>query len=80
MMKIAIDAMGGDFGSTPLVEGALWALKESSFTLVLVGDAQVIQPLIPSSLSKRVEVVHCKDFIATGDNATSALKRKETSI
>ena len=80
MMKIAIDAMGGDFGSTPLVEGALWALKESSFTLVLVGDAQVIQPLIPSSLSKRVEVVHCKDFIAMGDNATSALKRKETSI
>ena len=80
MMKIAIDAMGADFGSTPLVEGALWALKERNFTLVLVGDAQVIEPLIPAKLSKRVEVVHCKDFIAMEDNATSALKRKETSI
>ena len=79
-MKIAIDAMGGDFGSTPLVEGALWALKERNFTLVLVGDAQVIEPLIPAKLSKRVEVVHCKDVIAMEDNATSALKRKETSI
>ena len=32
-MRIAVDAMGGDFGASPLVEGALWALKEKDFSL-----------------------------------------------
>lgn len=80
MMKIAIDAMGGDFGHTPIVQGALWALKESDFTLVLVGDKKVLQPLIPAHLYPKIEIVHCEDFIAMEDGATSALKRKESSI
>ncbi|MCI5968519.1 phosphate acyltransferase PlsX [Helicobacter sp.] len=80
MMKIAVDAMGGDFGSAPLVQGSLQALKERDFTLVLVGDAQVIKPLIPVNLQGRVEVVHCDDYIAMEDGATSALKRKGSSI
>lgn len=79
-MKIAIDAMGGDHGSAPLVNGALQALQERDFTLVLVGDKQIIEPLIPIGLKERVEIVHCNDFIAMDDNATSALKRKESSI
>lgn len=80
MMKIAIDAMGGDFGHIPIVQGALWALKENDFTLVLVGNKKVLQPLIPTHLYSKIEIVHCEDFIAMEDGATSALKRKESSI
>ncbi|WP_034290410.1 phosphate acyltransferase PlsX [Helicobacter sp. MIT 11-5569] len=80
MMKIAIDAMGGDFGSAPLVQGSLQALKERNFTLVLVGDAQVIKPLIPANFLSKIEIIHCDDFIAMDDSATSALKRKKSSI
>ncbi|TLD84498.1 phosphate acyltransferase PlsX [Helicobacter sp. MIT 11-5569] len=79
-MKIAIDAMGGDFGSAPLVQGSLQALKERNFTLVLVGDAQVIKPLIPANFLSKIEIIHCDDFIAMDDSATSALKRKKSSI
>ena len=79
-MKIAVDAMGGDFGASPLVEGALWALKEKDFSLVLIGDEKILAPFIPAQVSKEVKIVHCDDFIAMVDSATAALKRKESSI
>ena len=79
-MRIAVDAMGGDFGASPLVEGALWALKEKDFSLVLIGDEKILAPLIPAQVSKEVKIVHCDDFIAMDDSATAALKRKESSI
>ncbi|MDD6056549.1 MAG: phosphate acyltransferase PlsX [Helicobacter sp.] len=79
-MKIAVDAMGGDFGSSPLVEGSLQALKERDFKLVLVGDTKVIKPLIPANIQSKVEFVHCDDYITMEDGATSALKRKDSSI
>lgn len=79
-MKIAVDAMGGDFGSSPLIQGALQALRERDFNLVLVGDEQIISPLIPAQYKKKVEIVHCTDFITMEEGATSALKRKESSI
>lgn len=47
---------------------------------MLVGDEQVIKPLIPANLQSKVEIVHCNDFIAMEESATSALKRKESSI
>lgn len=79
-MRIAVDAMGGDFGSSPLVQGALQALKERDFTLVLVGDEQVIAPLVPVEYKQKIEIVHCTDFITMEEGATSALKRKGSSI
>ena len=79
-MRIAIDAMGGDFGSLPLVEGGLLALKKSNFTLVLVGDKNILSPLIPSKLSGKIEIIHCDDVITMEEGATSALKRKDSSI
>ncbi|MDA3969483.1 phosphate acyltransferase PlsX [Helicobacter ibis] len=80
MMRIAVDAMGGDFGASPLVEGAISALKEKNFTLVLVGNEEVLRPLVPSSFANRVQIVHCDDVITMDDLATSAIKRKNSSI
>ena len=38
MLKIAIDAMGGDNGCEPIVEGVISALKKDRhFTAILVG-------------------------------------------
>ncbi|PZT47598.1 phosphate acyltransferase [Helicobacter valdiviensis] len=79
-MKVAIDAMGGDFGSLPLVEGVLLALKEKNFEAILVGNKEVLEPLIPAEFAKRIQIVHCEDFITMEEGATSALKRKESSI
>ena len=42
-MKIAIDAMGGDHGLTPVVEGTIQAIKELDIELVLVGQEDQIR-------------------------------------
>lgn len=81
MIKIAIDAMGGDFGSQPICEGTIKALKErKDFQAVLVGKTEEIKPLIPQSLIDRVSFVEASDVLDMSDSATEALKRKETSI
>src|SRR6476660_2941737 len=37
-MKIAVDAMGGDHGPAPIIEGALQAASELGVEVILVGD------------------------------------------
>ena len=41
-MKIALDAMGGDFGPAVVVEGAVVAAREHGIASVLVGDKAAI--------------------------------------
>ena len=43
MVKVAVDAMGGDFGPKPIKEGVVQALKERDFEAVLVGDETEIK-------------------------------------
>ena len=42
-MRIALDALGGDFGAKPNVLGALKAVKDFGFDVILVGDSNVIK-------------------------------------
>ena len=80
MIKIAIDAMGGDFGPTPIIEGTMKALKEKEFHAILVGKTEEIKPLIPAFYLDRITFVEADDVLSMSDGATEALKRKETSI
>ncbi|MDX9795479.1 MAG: phosphate acyltransferase PlsX [Sulfurimonadaceae bacterium] len=81
MVKIAIDAMGGDFGPTPIMEGLVAALKQNNnFTAIAVGKKDVLLPLIPRSLDDRIEILDTHDVISMHDSATDALKRKESTI
>ncbi|MEO1923644.1 MAG: phosphate acyltransferase PlsX [Nautiliaceae bacterium] len=79
-MKIAIDAMGGDFGPEPIVEGVIKALKQKNFIAYLVGDEQKIKPLVPKELHSKVRFINSEDFIKMNESATEALKRKESTI
>ncbi len=80
MVRVAIDAMGGDFGHYPIVEGAIFALKKRDYLPIFVGDETKIAPLIPPKFKKRVEIVHCDDVISMHEHATDALKRRNSSI
>ncbi|NPA11751.1 MAG: phosphate acyltransferase PlsX [Epsilonproteobacteria bacterium] len=79
-MKIAIDAMGGDFGPEPIIEGVVKALKEKDFTPYLVGDEEKIKSLLPQELHKKVRFINSNDVIKMDESATEALKRKESTI
>lgn len=80
MLTIAVDAMGGDFGPQPIIEGTLQALRERQFKAILVGDSKHLKPLIPEQFLHHIIFVEADDILDMHEAATNALKRKETSI
>jgi len=80
MVKIAIDAMGGDFGPEPIVKGCIQALKKRKFTPILVGKKSEILPLLPKRYRDKISIVECDDVISMSDAATDAVKRKDSTI
>src|SRR6266513_6271150 len=82
-MKIALDAMGGDFGPPNIVSGAVMALNEYPriAKLFLVGDT----PRIEAELKKhdctdgRIEIVHASQVVEMSDRAIDAVWRKKDS-
>ena len=80
MVKIAIDAMGGDFGPEPIVKGTIQALKKKKFLPILVGKKDEILPLLPKRYRDKVSIVDADDVIDMGDAATDAVKRKDSTI
>ena len=79
-MKIAIDAMGGDFGPEPIIEGVIKALNKKDFIAYLVGNEEKIKKLIPDNVSGKVRFINSLDIIRMDEGATEALKRKESTI
>jgi len=80
MIRIAIDAMGGDFGPEPIIEGVVDALKKKKFLPILVGDKKEILSFLPKFYHNKVEIVEASDVIEMSDSATDAHKRKDSSI
>jgi len=82
-MKIAVDAMGGDHGLSPLVEGALQATRESSVSVILVGDQQAIQAQLDRLSGKKpsIEIFHASQVVGMHESpALSARKKRDSSI
>lgn len=80
-MRIAIDAMGGDFGPIETVKGAVEALKEVSAIMVLIGDEDRIKIELSKYEydSSRIEVIHTTEIIENEDKPVIAIKRKKDS-
>lgn len=83
-MRIAVDAMGGDFAPDAIVEGVVLAAAGLSdgVTIVLIGK----QPIISELLQKynavghtAIEVVHADNVIEMGEHPTKALSQKPNS-
>ena len=82
-MKIAVDAMGGDFAPQNIVEGAFWAVKEYGVKVVLVGDEdQVSKELSKYPTSKLpIYIHHAPYVVAMHDSPSAVIRRmKDTSI
>src|SRR5512139_1783733 len=77
MVKIAVDAMGGDFAPHAIVKGALAALREGIAEPVLVGDESALRPLLGED--SKVEIVHTPVSVEMHEAASSALRKKRDS-
>ncbi len=82
-MRIAVDAMGGDYAPQAIVEGALLAVRECKAIdgLYLVGDETAIQAEIArcGGSSDRVVVRHAAEVIGMGESPANAVRRKKDS-
>jgi len=75
-MRIALDAMGGDFAPGPIVAGALQAIAaDPDITIVLVGDQAQIEPLL-STQRDRIEILHASQAVGMHESPVEALRSK----
>ena len=82
-MKIAVDAMGGDFAPQNVVEGAFLVAKKHGVKVVLVGDEdQVSKELSKYPTSKLpIYIHHAPHVVAMHDSPSTVIRRmKDTSI
>lgn len=82
-MRIALDAMGGDFAPKNTVEGAAAALRDyhQIGKLYLVGDS----PRIEAELARigfsdsRIEIYHASQIVEMSDAAVESVRKKKDS-
>ena len=80
-MKIAIDAMGGDYAPEEVVKGAVSALEERDLEIILLGDIEKIkEELIKYKYKKdKLSIINCKEYIKTGEFPLDAVRNKRDS-
>ena len=83
-MKIAVDAMGGDYAPEEVVLGAVEAVETYDLDVVLVGDETKIHNVFTTyniKPNKRITIVHASEVIEMGEHPAQAIrKKKDASI
>lgn len=65
-MRIALDALGGDFGAKPNVLGAIKASGQFGYEIILVGDSAVIEKELQAAGSydkSKISIIHAPDVV-----------------
>ena len=81
-MKIAVDAMGGDFAPEQIVFGAVRAAKKYGCEVVLVGDEPKIREVLnhESGWEKiGISIHHTTQVIEMGEHPADAVRTKKDS-
>ncbi|WP_338452018.1 phosphate acyltransferase PlsX [Niallia oryzisoli] len=77
-MKIAIDAMGGDYAPKEIVLGAVKAVETfTDVQIVLVGDEKKIKEFIKEN--DRISIIHTEEVISGEDEPVRAVRRKKNA-
>ena len=85
MIRIAIDAMGGDFAPEKIISGAICGLKQNTdIELSLYGKADLIEKeLVKSNLTKdersRIKIINCSEVIECNEAPVVAIRKKKDS-
>ena len=78
---IAVDAMGGDFGPSVVVPGAVDAARYTDTEVILVGDEDQIRAELRKMAADapKVRIVHCTQVAGMKDKPSDVLRRKKDS-
>ena len=84
MIKVAVDAMGGDYAPTEMVKGAIDAVTmRQDIKVFLIGQQDVVEQELAkySYQGTQIEVIHAEEVIETAEPPVMAIrKNKKSSI
>jgi glycerol-3-phosphate acyltransferase PlsX len=80
-MKVALDAMGGDFAPEMTIVGAVEAVNEYDIEVILVGDRQRLTDSLSGKRypSNKISIVHSSEVVAMNESPAVALRKKKDS-
>jgi glycerol-3-phosphate acyltransferase PlsX len=82
-MKIALDAMGGDFAPQAAVDGAVLAAQQlaGKARIVLIGQEDAVRPLLEKhgAAAAALELVPASQIIEMGEHPAKAYQQKQDS-
>ena len=80
-MRIAVDAMGGDFAPKEIVQGAVDAAKKYDCEIVLIGDEEQIRAELAGANTEalRISIVHASEVIGMDEHPAEAVRTKKDS-
>ncbi|HEX9460797.1 MAG TPA: phosphate acyltransferase [Thermoanaerobaculia bacterium] len=81
VVRIALDAMGGDHAPSEVVKGALLAAAEFPVEIILVGQEDVVRKELAAAgaTPRNIEVFDAREVVTMEDTALAPLRRKRNS-
>lgn len=78
-MRIALDAMGGDFAPKETVAGAVAAASELHGKILLIGRRGEIEAVHTGAFPANIEIIEAPEVVEMHDEPVSAVRRKRNS-
>jgi phosphate acyltransferase len=81
-MRVAIDAMGGDFGPSLIIPAAVSALSDEASHLLFVGQRDKLIPhfdALDAGARSHCELIEAPDIVEMSDQAATSVRRKPKS-
>jgi glycerol-3-phosphate acyltransferase PlsX len=81
-MKIALDAMGGDFAPSSNIDGAIKSVKAlDDIDIILVGDRAIIEKGLEGKdyPKERITIKHATEVVTMHDEPLAAIRKKKDS-
>lgn len=82
MIRVALDAMGGDNAPDEIVKGAALAVAELGVVIVLVGPQDIIQAAVETHAplcADKISVVHAPEVVEMGESPSKSFRQKKES-
>jgi len=80
-MRIAVDAMGGDYAPYEVVAGAVMAAREFNYEIILVGEEYTIKKELDKHrpLEGKIYTKHASEIIGMDEPPAVSIRRKKNS-
>ncbi|NMA69356.1 MAG: phosphate acyltransferase PlsX, partial [Desulfitobacterium sp.] len=79
-MKIAVDAMGGDYAPEEIVKGALRSVQEFDLEVILVGQPERIKEYLPGgNAPNKVYIQEATEIVEMDEPPAQAVRKKKDS-